>query len=610
MFARRPGERMTRGRIQSGGGAAPPITTNASAVLASFTSANDWNSAAGQGDDFSTSTTKWITFEKTTTSWPSREDLWGFQSSASTGWFITLGTGSLSLFWRGASGGSGTISSNVLTGLHTLVITRTAGGAFRASLDGGAVVSVAASPTYAAAGGSGVQFVGYNIVEATGACTACSVVNFGHINAALSDAELIAMSGNRNTKYRWDIPPTAAAHASLGSAHTVLDWDGSAATWVASAGSAPRTLTKRGTGGTRTAVTGMQRWVLDSSKWLDNEFYTLETTPISHYQTSLFANVEFTHSATRTWVEAICTQSSSYPYMDDVGLFVDGTQVQTQRLGGAGGMELFPLDTMLIQDAPTQTAASHTYILTNGLQSRTNLATPLKGTFAQAIWVPIGTTPSFVAQTAPTNRLVLALSDSTCEQLGAAGATVTTPTTDGWIMRVRNSLKAAGWRVSVKAWGGRSFGDGGTTAQGRTDMANGAAGLCDGTAKNVVYVLIGHNDKELNTYVVLATFQSDFDDYISKLTTATASKTGIVRRGITPFWGSNDAAANGGGTGFTMPQLRTAETTVFTTYGWTVTDGTTLITPTTGFGDGVHPLPGNPGHLECATAVLAFAELL
>jgi len=60
-----------------------------------------------------------------------------------------------------------------------------------------------------------------------------------------------------------------------------------------------------------------------------------------------------------------------------------------------------------------------------------------------------------------------------------------------------------------------------------------------------------------------------------------------------------------------MATMRSHQTTTYTAHSWNVTDGLTLITATTGFGtDGVHPLPGNPGHLQAANAIAAFAELL
>jgi hypothetical protein len=447
--------------------------------------------------------------------------------------------------------------------------------------------------------------VGFNLTEnaTTRASTATKISNFGFINGG-SDAALVAIAGNINTATRWDFPPAAVSHPGIVSGHHVKDWDGVSSTWVASIGSSPRTLTKRGTGGGKEIVSAMQRWALPQANWNDNSLYLAsETSPVPHVATGTFAWQQIAHPAARSWLESLCSLAAPLSENWSIGVDVDGTQVQTRRNHAAGGVSVFPNNIITIRDVPTQTAVSHTYKITAGIQAKTGTGV-LSGVFPQAIWLPVGVTPVWTVQSFPTNRIVI-LGDSLPEQIENSAAGITTPTVQAWSMRVRANSAGAGWRVNTKVWGVRQWSFNITTSGGRQALADELAALCDGITKNIVYLALGTNDWGLaGGYTVEATFIADFGDFITKLLVATASKPGIKILIQTPINRANDTTLNAGGTGMAliaasnsfshaMAVVQAANPTT------QLVDGATIVTYPGGFGaDQVHLNPGNPGCIE------------
>lgn len=615
-MSRRPGPRFNRRlpaqpRVVS----SAAVTTNASALIGAWTTANSFNSAAGQGFDMVLDSMGYITFEHDAT-WPTGEDLLSCQSSSSDGWFINLGSGIGAFFRRGVGGGSSTFSPDVYTGLHTLAWWRTPGGALRASFDGGAAAQLSAAPAFTVAGAASVICVGYNLTETatTRVSTATKIVCFGFINGG-SDADLVAISGNVNTLTRWDHPPAAVAHAGIVSGHHAKDWDGSAATWVASIGSAPKTCTKRGTGGTKATLAAMQRWPLPQANWNDNSQYLAsEVTPVAHVATGTFAWQQIAHSGDRSWLEVLSSISVALAENWNAGVDVDGTQVQTRRNRVAGGVAVFPANIITVRDVPTQTAAAHTYKITAGIQSKAGSGN-LEGVFPQAVWVPVGTTPTWTVQSAPTNRIVV-LGDSIPEQVAGTAANITTPCTQAWTMRARANGAAGSWRITTKVWGSRQWSYNITTSGGRQTLADELAVLCDGTVKNIVYLEPSTNDWGLNGgYTVEATFIADLSDFIVKLIAATAGKPGIKILLQSPIHRTGEATLNASGTGMAliavansfshaMAVVQAANPTIV------LVDGAAMVTTPGGYdADLTHLAPGNPGHTEFEINFRALPDL-
>ncbi len=175
----------------------PPVvpTSLPSALLGSLTAANNFTSTAGQGGDFPILSYKVITFEVFDDVWPARQDLWGFQSSATTGWLLSVSLSTLSFVVRGAGGGAFSVSTNLLVGTHTVVVYRASATQYRAFMDGSTTPIVSGSLGYNAAGASGIQYIGCNSVEANaGPCTALNIINVAEVNATLTDAAGIAPS--------------------------------------------------------------------------------------------------------------------------------------------------------------------------------------------------------------------------------------------------------------------------------------------------------------------------------------------------------------------------------------------------------------------------------
>ncbi len=536
--------------------------------------------------------------------WSSGEDLLCF-NDANSGWFFNCANGALAIFFRGAGGGFWTITGNILAARHRLVLWRTSGGALRFSLDGSAAAQLVASPTYTTALSTAKFAVGRNTGENTRSAVNMKCLGFAWLNRApVDDAEAVAWANERNSVNRHVLPTTVTGDANLRAAFRASDYSGTGA-WTNVLGSQSYTLAKTGTPAKNT-IPQYQRTFLDQTKWLDNELFDSYATPAPHYAQTYLSNCKFTATTTDCIVEAICTQGTSFTNQLDIGVDVDGTQVQVQRNNAGSGLEIFPVDLIVMADLPTMASASHTITLTNSMQSKV-ATNPRTGLFAQAVWLPVGVTASFTGYSAPTKRAVV-LGDSITMQLSDT-ANAHTCTTESWTARLR-AARTANWRIHVKAWGGRMWADDILTSGGRQALANQIAALLDGTSVNVVLINLGHNDHVLGGYVNIATFESDLTDFLSRLKTATAAKPGIVIRLITPLYGSADATINGGGAGFTMAQMRTAQSNAMAANSLTaVSDGTTATSGATAVNDGVHLKVGTPGHIEMFNFVAALPEM-
>jgi hypothetical protein len=218
-------------------------------------------------------------------------------------------------------------------------------------------------------------------------------------------------------------------------------------------------------------------------------------------------------------------------------------------------------------------------------------------------------TPSFTAYARPTKRAMV-WADSISRQLSDTASLVHTGTDQAWTALLQADLEATGWRLSLCAWGSRQFAQDIKTSGGRTAIAAQQVAGLDGTTANVLIPNCGHNDKELsNGYTSKSALVSDLTAWRTEFgnQATAASIPGLTVQWITPYWGSNDANANGGGAGITMTDVRDAITQVANAFGDPVADGLTFCTATTGFGDGTHPRVGNPGHQQIYTNARALA---
>lgn len=257
----------------------------------------------------------------------------------------------------------------------------------------------------------------------------------------------------------------------------------------------------------------------------------------------------------------------TYPGFSDMGVRVNGADLQVIEPGGAGTKYTFV----------TLGAGEKQVELICGLQSK-------PGIEILGSWVcDVQFTASATQITPSAIPRLLVYGDSI-----AVGANATSPSLQGWVQLVRNEYTNS---VLYEAWGWRSLHDDASTESAREAFAAHIAAQSPAE----IWLAIGTNDYGLNKWSAAA-FGAAYADLLDKLHAALPD---AVIYAQTPLVRSSEAA---NGSGSTLGDYRTQIATAQSTRSayCTLVDGTDILT-TGDLTDGVHP--STAGHALYAAYV-------
>jgi len=482
--------------------------SEASSSVGTLSSLNHWKKSA-QILNLDPGTTIVELFE--VTGHANNQCIWGC-GDATHGWFLVHGSSNnLVLFFRGAGGGSWTISSNLYLGIHCLALTRKLDGSVWYSLDGGPDTQLVAAPTYTSVV-SGDQFVGYDTGEANFAATNSRVLALAVYNSELSGTTRQQFSDSVNLLNRYRLRDECRTNSNLVSEiHFDRDWNGSAASVTGGLGSSPHTLDKVGTGGGKVAIEAeiryriQQEWVHDNGYWV--------SLAIGIRRHSQGARTLFRTDATKLVVDVYAT-NSGFVNQIDVGVRCNGVAVTGNA---TGGVDLDVFNTLRAADCTLPGGTNKLVELIDGIQSYQTGTGDVLGVFPQYIRVPVSTPITPVIVSAPQRRLVV-VQDSLATQGSDSSANLNSSTYLGWVYQARLRIAAsvdptwAGCQVSLEAWGSKAWSQIASSAPLRSAFVAQVGPMLDGTAAahaNRILFALGTNDYGLNTYASLATFEAD-----------------------------------------------------------------------------------------------------
>lgn len=456
------------------------------AKLTSLSTANYFTSATGAGGPDllpgNTIALKWWSDNPTTDSFA-----WGY-TDGSSGWSIDINGSNVYVYLRNP----GTLALVItgqgwIYGLNSVVITRTAGGAIRASLNGSTVVAVSASPTYVQVPAGGLEYVGRSH-PTIGSYTAAKVplIDWGWLNREASDAELSEWS-RTDMADCWHLHSSLVADAALQHRICAEDWDGSSSTITPRVGT--RTLTKAGSP-VRTAIAARTRYTIPAWAYQDGP---QTVTAASRF----FAErVRLSTDATELSIQlddGLGASSPSYVAYKGAGIRVGAAA------DGSGGTWLDNLNAFGASGYPVTVEASglgagaKDIDLLEGLRIQTGTGpyTSIGYTLSK-VSVPATTALTFARKTAPANRLLL-VTDSLGEQVVQTGSIVTQ---QAWSAICRVNRGA----VTVDAVGSSSYYSRAYQSAWRAASVAKWVALLDGTSTNTVLVALGTNDYGINPW--------------------------------------------------------------------------------------------------------------
>jgi hypothetical protein len=577
-------------------GAAPEVqASSGSASVGVFSSLNHW-SQASQVIDLVPGITLDILFE--VTGHANNQCLWGCADSTH-GWFLIHGTtNNLVLFFRGAGGGSWTISTNLFLGYHCLALSRITGGSVRCSLDGATDFELVASPTYTANLGTAKQFIGYDTGESNFAAVNSRVLSVAVLNQDSTSAERESFSNAVNNVDRYRLLDSLRTNSSLVSElHFDRDWDGSASTVTAGLGSAPYTLTRVGTGGGKNIIAPELRYLIKQEWVHDNGYWIQLVTGIRRH--SQGARTRFTTDATRMIVDCYAT-NSGFLNQVDVGVKSDGVK---QTGNSTGGLDLDTFNKLRALDITLPAGAGKSIEIIDGIQSLNVSTGEVLGIFPQYIRVP-ATTPITPLIVTPPNRRIIVVSDSRAFQVLDVVTNITSATYQAWTMLAREDIAASidanwtGCQLSLESYGSNSwahiFGD----STKRATFVAQIGPMLDGTAgthANRIVFDLGPNDFVSNTYASLGALESDVGAGLDATHSAYPSAEIFL---LKPTAMKNETTNNA--SGWNLPGLRTSLGNVASTRGWiTLIDASSWVSLTNRDSDTAQQLHFEAaGHVE------------
>jgi hypothetical protein len=458
----------------------------ASARLSGLTSANYFVGAAGAGGpDLAPGRTMVFRWWDTN---PSTDNfLWGY-GDGSSGWSIDVNAANIYVFLRNPGTASLVITSQGrIFGLNSLAITRTAGGAIRASVNGCIAIQVSAAPTYVNGSASAAEYVGRsNPGIGTYGSANTGLIDMGYLTREASDAELQEWSRTDGVD-PFHLHPTPIADAALTLRRKAEDWDGSASTWACAVGS--RTLTRTGSP-VRTAIAARTRYTVPAWAYQDSVQSTDES------QRQFGSRIRFTTDATEAAVvlkDNLGGLSGGFVSYKEANLSEGGTA------GGTGATNRDVLNAFGANGSPVMvegtglSAGSKTVNVTEGLRVQSGSGPYGSiGYNVTKVTVPATNSLTFQRKTAPAHRLLI-VADSIGEQVIGGQ-----PTRQAWTMLCRGNRGD----VTVDSVGSSSYFSRAFQASWRAETIARCVALLDGTTANTVWVALGTNDFGINPWAI------------------------------------------------------------------------------------------------------------
>lgn len=443
------------------------------------------------------------------------------------GWYLYFTTANqirLVLRTNAGANSATTIATLSQAGLNCLALTHKSDATIRRSHNGLAASQLVASVTYSSNDATSQHWIG-GVNSAIGSWpgTCVEVLGCAFINAELSDADLAAASAAQYATNRYQLTDAIKTHGSLAFEWSAYrDWDGSASTTTAGAGSNPPTFTVYGTPKpTRTTIEAESIYVEKSSWWNDTVEYKSTTSIGSTFNAkNAMARARFTTSATHLTLD-----------VTNVNGALDSDL--STRISGNSAVAVYGPDQQQIRTFDVELAAGSKTI---DVQEGTRGARPgSRVTAIRAIRVPVSTPLTAVSITRPDKRLVFICDDT------ASGYGLTTGRSAYSVpMLLRDDYPGG---VTVDQSDSSSVNLFGDTAPHRAAAIAAWVAACDGATTNILWFALGTNDYSGNQWSA-ATMQSTFaamlDSFHAQRPTATVYLQGPITR-------VNEANANGSG---------------------------------------------------------------
>jgi hypothetical protein len=552
----------------------------AGARIGVFATANYFADAtAGQGPQFSTSRTLVFAFWRSNGT-TNNQCLWGF-NTATSGWCILAGNSrNLNLFFRNSGFSS---ICNVYFGLHVVALTRTSGGTLRASVNGGVAYTVTSPGSYISAAAGAIHAVGKNQGEASQPATQASMLWQAVIDAEASDAELQAWSDQANALDRWHAPPAVRFHSSLLWFCNWEDWDGSSSTFAGvgnGGGASPYTLTKNGTGGGKTPLTGYLRYAIPPFAIWDSSDSILQG------QTGLTTGTCRNFGATTQFISSAAdtTDGPAGLVIDEVvsawnatgnictGINVDDTNLAANNNGLnpiPGLVQVTGYGMRRAVDCPgIVSGAGKTFKVIEAIQSKG--AQPFSGGAPTHIRVPATAPLIWIPKTPPTDTCAIVHDSRGMQMTGVTEATgVKGPPYQAWTMLARANMAGSGRRLQCYGWGFGTWAERIKIPADRTAFVDQMVRMGIGTTSNYYVWDLGTNDYPGSSG--WASLAGEFEPAL------TAAITDFISRGISGWklWVKTpnkrtdvtETNNNTAATPWNLPGLRTSMANVVTAIG-------------------------------------------
>ena len=453
----------------------------ASAQIDSCSTANYFTSATGAGGpDLVAGSGSFIAIKFWDDGISAASVNWSYTDAAS-GWSLFCNGTGLYLYLHNPTAAASPLIVGRTYGMHTLVITRTAAGAIKACIDGGAVATLFASPTYINGTSEAREYVG-KAHASFGAWAAAKMQPIAWLYGTreASDAELQAWTDQSVTDL-YHFPASLTGDAAVTHYAKAEDWDGSSSTITPAIGS--RTLTKTGSP-TKGIVAAETVYTVPAWAWHDSP----RTNTLA--QRTSFARYRVTTSATRVAVinadNLLDIQKSTFTTLRQIGVNVGsaadgsgGTWTDRCYCRNLGGRPDF-------MSAAGLGAGAKTIDLIEGIKVQDSTSTPILGNgFTSAkIRAPSASPITFVAPTAPASRLLI-IGDSIPEQVSGG-----TPANEAWSALCRRNRGG----VAIDCVGSSGLRHWAYASGDRAASVARWSALLDGTAANTIWFALGTND--------------------------------------------------------------------------------------------------------------------
>lgn len=532
----------------------------AGARIGAFSAPNHWEAAPGNTLDFANNTAIAFAFWRVEGT-NGNQYLLGC-NSALTGFFLQAGNAhDLRLF----HGVNSTYFADIYFGLNVGAISKDGAGALRWSLNGGVARALTSPGAYIQPDVSAILSIGYNAAAASSPADQHSLLWNAFIGAALSDADLQAISGQANALDRWHAPALVTGHAALRWLANWESWDGAAATF-AGVGSAPVTMNRVGTGGGRSVMRGYKRYQVPASAvWDSVEAFSQGVTGTIGLRRSAYAQTRFTTSAEDVaggpaGLVVDCLASTwnvgAWPGQIQAGVNVSGVNLVANHNGLVpvpGFIQTEGYGLQRAVDCPgIVSGADKPVILTDGMQTTTGAGV---GSASTVLYVRVPDTDSVIwtPRVAPA-ACAINVFDSLGGQIEGLNQDtgIINPTNNAWPALQR--ANAGAMRVACEGRGSGTWFQRISSPTLRAAFIESLRKQAVGTLLNLFWIDLGSNDFGLSTYPSLATLTSDLTSFNNGMVALGLPGFKLIIVGPTERLNETSVNANG----WNLPQLRTA----------------------------------------------------